>query len=116
MGLFIGVDEQGQRFSQIGQGMGFVLADLIDYLIEHCYGLSIVILGTQHAERNESTKSPVGGLSFADNGGRHVISSNSLDCTPHVWAIEQTISSNPRTASGIFQTQPRESGAFNDGA
>jgi hypothetical protein len=26
------VDEQRQRFSQIGQRMGFVLADLIDYL------------------------------------------------------------------------------------
>jgi hypothetical protein len=59
-GLFIGVDEQGQRFSQIGQGMGFVLADLIDYLIEHCHGLSIVLLGAQYTHRNESTKSPTG--------------------------------------------------------
>ena len=71
MGLFIGVDEQSQRFGQIGQGMGFVLADLIDYLIEHCYGLSIVLLGAQHAERNESTKPPIRGLGFADKGGRH---------------------------------------------
>jgi hypothetical protein len=71
MGLFIGVDEQGQGFSQLGQGMRFVLADLIDYLIEHCRGLSIVLLGAQHAERNESTKPPIGGVGFADKGGRH---------------------------------------------
>src|SRR5262245_54396972 len=71
MGFFIGVDKHGQRFSQIGQGMRFVLADLIDHLIEHCHGFPIVLLGAQHAERNESTNPPIRGLSFADKCGRH---------------------------------------------
>ena len=35
MGLFIGLDEQGQRLGQLGQGMRFVLADLIEYFIEN---------------------------------------------------------------------------------
>jgi hypothetical protein len=34
--------------------MRFVSADLIDYRIEHCRRLPIVLLGAQHAERNES--------------------------------------------------------------
>ena len=71
MGLFIGVDEQGERFGQIGQAMGFVLADLIEDLVENGHGLSIVLLRAQDAERNKSTKPPVGGMGFADGWSRH---------------------------------------------
>ncbi|MBI4487777.1 MAG: hypothetical protein HY694_01710 [Deltaproteobacteria bacterium] len=41
MGLLIGVDEQSKSFGQISQGMRFVLADLIEYVIEDGHGLSI---------------------------------------------------------------------------
>ena len=59
--------------------MGFVLADLIDYLIEHWQRLSIVLFGAQYAKRNESTKPPIGGVGFADEGGRHTNYSNGPD-------------------------------------
>src|SRR5215467_2372822 len=71
MSLFIRVDEEAQRFCEISQGMSLVLADLIDYLIENGHGFSIVPLGAEHAERNESTKPPIGGLGFTDKCGRH---------------------------------------------
>src|SRR5262249_11378229 len=51
--------------------MRLVLADFIDYLIENGHGLLIVLLGSQHTKRNESTKPPIGGLGCADKGGSH---------------------------------------------
>jgi len=60
MGL-IGVREQSQRFGSIGQGTPFVLADLIEYLVEKGHGLLIVFVGAQDAKRSESTKPPIGG-------------------------------------------------------
>ena len=70
----------------------------------------MVLLGAQHAERNESTKPPIGGVGFADEGGRHGYFLQWPGCTPHECTMEQLSSTYVGTAAGISQTQSAKAG------
>jgi hypothetical protein len=42
----------------------FVFTDFVEYLVENGYGLAIVLLGAQDAERNKPPEPSIGGLAF----------------------------------------------------
>jgi len=49
MGIFVCFDGKGQSLSQVGEGVGFLLTDFVQNVVEHGHGLVVFRLGMQRA-------------------------------------------------------------------
>ena len=71
MDVFICFDGKGQSLSQIGEGMGFLLTDFVQNVVENGHGSVVFRLGMQRAQGDSLPNTAVVGIHVMDIFGKH---------------------------------------------